>query len=148
MGDVIHTTDRKLASILAVQDIPIRWEQPITCSRIEKDGKPWDQYTIWFDVEGKGVKDKAKSIINDYYDRRDDIRAMVRNGSQHGEKTVSFDDNDLMAKLISVQMFNEVFLHWMKSKVEPMKTVQMGDKTVTLSVNATAKTKDRIRQLT
>jgi len=73
---------------------------------------------------------------------------MVRNGSQHGEKTVSFDDNDLMAKLISVQMFNEVFLHWMKSKVEPMKTVQMGDKTVTLSVNATAKTKDRIRQLT
>ena len=144
--DHLHTIDIKLAAILAVEEIPIRFDQPITCRIEQREGKDFKQFRFWFDVTDPDIKDKALRLINEYYAVKKDIQDSVREAKTTGGKTVNFPDTDLI-KMISVQMFKDTFLHWIKTYVEPMKTVEMGDKTVTLSANATKETKDKIRNL-
>jgi hypothetical protein len=145
MPDTIHTIDIKLAAILATEEIPQRFEQPITCRREEREGKPHNQFRFWFDVSDEGVRDKAERIMSEYHGIRREIQDSIRTAKMDGAKVVKFPDTDI-TKMISAQMWRDAYLHWMKNYVEPMRTVQMGDKTVTLSANATKETKDKIRQ--
>jgi hypothetical protein len=146
MSDHIHTIDIKLASILATEEVPQRFEQPITCSVEQKDGKPHKQFRFWFDVSDIAVKEKASRIIDEFYAVRKQIQDNIRLAKIAGVQTINFPDSDIV-KMTSVQMWRDAYLHWIKNFVEPMRTVEMGDKHVTLSVNATKETKDRIRKL-
>ncbi len=147
MTATVHTIDIKLAAILATEEIPQRFSQPITCTvEIRPDGSNHKQFRFWFDVSAPAHKEKAERLMNEYFTMRLDIQRSIKQAHAEGGKTINFPDTDLV-KMISVQMWRDSYLNWMKNHVEPMRTVQIGGKHVTLSANATKETKDKIRKI-
>jgi hypothetical protein len=144
--DTVHTIDIKLAAILATEGIPQRFQDPITCTiEIQPDGRNFKQFRFWFDVSAPGDRQKAETLINSFYAIRKDLEASIKDAKAGGAKTVNFPDDD-MTKMISCQMWRDVYLHWIKNHVEPMRTVTIDGRHVTLSVNASRETKNKIRQ--
>jgi hypothetical protein len=133
MTNYIHTCDLKLASILAALGIPRREQDPVTSViNTTSAGQEKEQYTFWFDVSNPSVQEKAKTYVKAYY---------------AAEKWESFtlDTEHPLYWMKGALENREVFLHWMRTKVAPMKQIQHGNKTVLMGARATRKTQETIR---
>jgi hypothetical protein len=65
----IPTNNIKIASALCAIGIPLRKTDPVTWVRQEKNGKPHDQYTFWFDApraEVEGLLNASYEFLNNW----------------------------------------------------------------------------------
>jgi hypothetical protein len=130
----IYTPDIKLASILAALGIPTRSIDPITCIIEEVNGQRNEKYTFWFDGDGESGA-KAKELIKAYY-------ALGKNW----DETILDKEHPLYWMKGALDN-RETYLHWIRSKVVPMRIIQHGEKTVLLSDRASTATQAKIRKL-
>jgi hypothetical protein len=131
----IHTADIKLASILSALGIPLRDNDPVTCVTEERDGKKFEQYTFWFDTSDGDISAKAKELVTAYYEC----------GKEW--KDSSLDKEHPLFWMKGALENREVFLHWIRNKVVPMRFIKHGEKTVLISARASERTKDRVRKI-
>lgn len=130
---LVHTIDIKLASVLVASGIPLRKSDPITCFVEIKDGRRHEQYTFWFETLTEEIKLKAQDIMNTFW--------------QFKEGVFLRDIEDPLYYMISALENREVFLHWIRSKVEPIKRVPFGNKDILLSERAKPALKEKLKQM-
>ena len=130
----IYTPDIKLASILSALGIPPRGTDPITCIIEEVNGQRNEKYTFWFEGDGEHGA-KAKELVKAYY-------ALGKNW----DETILDKEHPLYWMKGALDN-RETYLHWIRSKVVPMRIIQHGEKTVLLSDRASSSTQAKIRKL-
>lgn len=132
--DNIPTSDIKLAAILISLGVPIRQSDPITCVVNTVDHIRKETFTFWFDVEGEGMRDKAKKLIDAYHKARD-------------WQTMTLDPEHPMYWMKGALENREVLLHWIRKNVKPMRIITSGNRTVLIGENASQALKDKMKKL-
>jgi len=132
--DNIPTNDIKLASILISLGVPLRHTDPITCVASNDAGAGRKEvYTFWFDVSN-GKKAQAMETMSAYASARD-------------WKEITLDIEHPLYWMKGVLENRENLLHWIRKKVQPMKIITCGSKTVLIGENASKSLRDKMRKM-
>ena len=133
--DNIPTNDIKLASILISLGVPLRGIDPITCVVSNDAGAGRKEvYTFWFDVSAAGTKALAQEMMSAYAAARD-------------WKEIRLDMEHPLYWMKGVLENRENLLHWIRKKVQPMKIITCGSKTVLIGENASKSLRDKMRKM-
>lgn len=133
--DNIPTNDIKLASILISLGVPLRETDPITCVVSNEAGAGRKEvYTFWFDVSAGGTKALAQEMMSAYAAARD-------------WKEIRLDMEHPLYWMKGVLENRENLLHWIRKKVQPMKIITCGSKTVLIGEHASKSLRDKFRKM-
>lgn len=133
---LIHVIDIKLASILISSGVPQRATDPITCEvQYRQPGNQrHEQYTFWFEIENTDeAKKHAEAIINSYL-------SFVQKWD------MSLGEEHPLYYMIGVLQNREVLLHWIRTKVEPLKRTTVGKMDILVSERASPELKAKLRK--
>jgi hypothetical protein len=129
----IHTGDIKMAAILCALGIPRRTQDPVSCIVIGEGAGRREQWTFHFDVSDPVHQENAKSYVQAYH------------AAENWAK-FTLDVEHPIYWMKGVLENREVYLHWMRTKVAPMKQIQSGKTTVLMGARASKRTQEIIRQ--
>lgn len=131
---LVHTIDIKLASILLTAGVPHRKSDPITCQVETLTGKRHEQFTFWFEVNDEQKK-IAQDLMNAFWKFKDSGDFLLP--SEHP-----------LYYMLSALENRETLLNWIRTKVEPIKSVPVNDKiTILLSERARPALKEKLKQM-
>lgn len=137
------TKDIKLASCLIALGVPKRDSDPVTREVQERNGRPFDQYTFWFDIGEESNKSNCVSIVQ-AYEKAKAFFLMPADGPPSADYVLGIEHP--LYYMMGVLFNRETLLHWMRSDVEPMKIIKDGTRTVIISTRASQETKDKIKK--
>lgn len=130
----IHTIDLTLACILETHGFQRRAADPITCI-IEPGGHK--QFTFWFEVSNNDERDRAKRIIDEYFDNR--------KRSPKGQCVIETDSMvSMQSAMITIRALR---LDEMNKRVHPLVKGEHGDKVFFIGKGASQKIKDAVRKM-
>lgn len=132
MHNVFHTKDIKLASCLIALGIPYRNNCPVTREIQERNGKPFEQFTFWFDISIDENKLKCGQVF-EAYEKGKDWKEYIL-GVEHP-----------LYYMMGALWNRETLLHWMRTDAEPMKLIFDGARTIAISARASQETKDKLK---
>lgn len=133
MRDFIHTIDLKLACLLVAFDIQWRKEEPVTCVVTEKDGKPHEQFTFWFE----GNNHDAKPLIEAYYKYKDNNELIMEEGPFR----------DSFKRVVDALLTREGYMHWMRNKATKQKLLNVNGRVLAIPVGASEKLKENCKRM-
>lgn len=155
MFNVYPTKDIKLAACLDSLGIPYRISDPVTLEIQERNGKPFNQYTFWFDISDGTIKKLCSQFV-EAYEKAKPLFDWKKNERIAEEgKRYRLPDDDYFSLLgeehpLYYQMdslyLRDAWMHWMRSDAEPMKLMKEGNRTVVMSTRASQETKDKIKK--
>jgi len=130
----IPIRDIKLASILSGLGIPYRKSDPVTCVVSTENGVRKEQYSFWFELDASSQHGSTETLIRAY-----------QAAYQWAEYLLP-QEHPLY--YIKAGLENrEIFLHWIRQKVEPMKIYQNGNQTILIGEKASQALKDKVKGL-
>lgn len=130
---LIHTIDIKMAAVLITTGIPLRKTDPVTCFVETVNGKRHEQFTFWFEVFDDEKKKLSQDTMNAFW--------------QFKEGVFLLDQEHPLYYIIAALENREVLLHWIRSKVEPIKRVTFGNKDILLSERARPALKEKLKSM-
>ncbi len=146
------TKDIKLAACLDSLGIPFRPSDPVTREVQERNGRPFDQFTFWFDVAQPEHRDLLAALVDAYYAARpmfdwmsETRRALTKKPYNGPEGWFKLGEEHPLYYIMDALWKREDWLFWMHNKAEPMKCVQNGNRVVMMSARASQATKDKIK---
>jgi len=92
-----------------------------------------EQFTFWFDTSNPVLQEAAKSYVQAYH------------AAEKWEK-LTLDAEHPLYWMKGALENREVYLHWMRNNVAPMKQIQSGKTTVLMGARASKRTQETIRK--
>lgn len=135
------TIDIKLASCLLAFGVPYRTSDPVTREVQERNGRPFDQYTFWFDIGDETNKSNCVTLVQAYEKAK---AAFLMGNSKEVDYVLGVEHP--LYYMMGVLFNRETWLHWMRTGAEPIKIIREGNRTVIMSARATQETKDKIKK--
>lgn len=149
-----HTIDIKLASCLDSLGIPFRQSDPVTRVLQEKNGRPFEQCTYWFDTTDDATR-KLCAIFEDAYETAKPLfewKKKIRKGEIKPETPppsgnyYKLDPESPLYYEMDALYLREVWLDWTRNGADLRKLIQEGSKTINISTRASQYTKDLIKK--